>query len=390
MLPVVGERVRRAHGGWHHHVVAAPDRVEPGELGPPGGLGDAECGDVWSVVVELRSELHGWNLLVTWSWISGRPASRARRGSGRRRSGPGASSTSGGSSVAHALGPGDRAARMEPAPARYGERARRVAGEDDLAAGRLQLGIGHGDRRQQGDGVGVQRLPVQVVGGAELDEAAEVHHADAVGDVADDGEVVGDEHQREVEAILEVDEQVDDLRLDRHVERRDRLVGEDDVRLDGQRPGQTDALALAAGELVRVAVGGVGGKSDEAEQLVHPGGDVVAVDRAAARPAGVHQRLGDQPAHAESRVEAGVRDPGRRAGRAAGSCTRSPPRRSVTSLPSRRMRPSNGTRRTRAWANVLLPQPDSPTRPTVSRRCDGERHPVDGGHLRRRGARRAP
>ena len=32
------------------------------------------------------------------------------------------------------------------------------------------------------------------------------------------------------------------------------------------------------------------------------------------------------------------------------------------------MRPLNGTRRTTAWANVLLPQPDSPTRPTVSRR----------------------
>ena len=196
---------------------------------------------------------------------------------------------------------------MEPTPARHGERTRRVASEDDLLAGRLQVGIGNGNSGQEGDGVRVQRLPVQVVGGGELDKAAEVHHADTVGDMADDGEVVGDEHQREVEAILEVDEEVDDLRLDRHVERRDRLVGEDDGRLDGQRPGQADALALAAGELVRIAVGGVGGKPDEAEQLVYPSGDVVAVGRAAARPAGVDERLGDQPAHAESRIETGVR-----------------------------------------------------------------------------------
>ena len=109
------------------------------------------------------------------------------------------------------------------------------------------------------------------------------------------------------QAILEIDEEVDDLRLDRHVERRDGFVGEDDSGLDGQCSRQADALALAAGELVRVAVGGFGRKSDEAEQLVHPRGDVVAADRAAARPAGVHQRLGDQPAHAESRIEARVR-----------------------------------------------------------------------------------
>ena len=81
--------------------------------------------------------------------------------------------------------------------------------------------------------------------------------------MTDDSEVVGDEHQREVESILEVDEQVDDLRLDRHVQRRDRLVGEDHVGLDGQRPGEADALALATGELVGVAVGRVRRESDE-------------------------------------------------------------------------------------------------------------------------------
>ena len=48
-------------------------------------------------------------------------------------------------------------------------------------------------------------------------------------------------------------EQVQDLRLHRDVERRGRLVEQQDLRLEDQRARDRDALALAAGELVRVA-----------------------------------------------------------------------------------------------------------------------------------------
>ena len=53
-----------------------------------------------------------------------------------------------------------------------------------------------------------------------LDDPPEVHHRDAVADVAHDREVVGDEEVREPEPVLQVGEQVDHLRLGRHVERR--------------------------------------------------------------------------------------------------------------------------------------------------------------------------
>ena len=52
---------------------------------------------------------------------------------------------------------------------------------------------------------------------------------------------------------LELLHQVDDLRLDRDVERRDGLVGDDEVRVDGERTREADSLALPAAELVRVA-----------------------------------------------------------------------------------------------------------------------------------------
>ena len=49
-------------------------------------------------------------------------------------------------------------------------------------------------------------------------------------------------------------EQVEDLGLDRHVERGRRLVGDQQLRVAGERDGDHHALAHAAGELVRVVV----------------------------------------------------------------------------------------------------------------------------------------
>ena len=64
---------------------------------------------------------------------------------------------------------------------------------------------------------------------------------------------MGDEEVGQAELPLEIFEEVDDLGLDRDVERGDGLVGDDQFGRDGEGPGDPDALALAAGELVGVA-----------------------------------------------------------------------------------------------------------------------------------------
>ena len=69
-----------------------------------------------------------------------------------------------------------------------------------------------------------------------------------------DGEIMRDEDQRKPELPSQVDQQVHDLRLDRHVERAHRLVADDELRLEHERPRNPDALTLAARELVRIAV----------------------------------------------------------------------------------------------------------------------------------------
>ena len=97
-------------------------------------------------------------------------------------------------------------------------------------------------------------------------------------DVLDDGEVVGDEQIGEAELLLQIHQQVDDLRLHRNVERRHRLVADDQLRVERQRAGDADALALPAGEFVRIAVERLGPQPDLAEQRLD-----ALVERAARR-----------------------------------------------------------------------------------------------------------
>jgi hypothetical protein len=59
-------------------------------------------------------------------------------------------------------------------------------------------------------------------------------------------EVVRDEQQGQSELLTQADQEVDDLRLDRHVQRRQRFVGDDEAWLCGQCAGNAQALLLTA------------------------------------------------------------------------------------------------------------------------------------------------
>ena len=104
---------------------------------------------------------------------------------------------------------------------------------------------------------------VDVVPGADLHDLAQVHHGDPVGDVPDDRQVVRDEQVGQPELVLQVLQQVDHTGLHRHVQRGHRFVQDQQLRVQRQRPGDTDPLALAAGELVPVTVAVLGVETDE-------------------------------------------------------------------------------------------------------------------------------
>ena len=102
-----------------------------------------------------------------------------------------------------------------------------------------------------------------------LDDLPGVHHEHAVGAAGDDPHVVGDEDDRHPQLLAQAVDEVEDLRLDGDVESGGGLVGDEELRLAGERHGDHDPLAQAARELVGVGVESLAGTGhvDEREDL---------------------------------------------------------------------------------------------------------------------------
>src|SRR5699024_157893 len=122
-------------------------------------------------------------------------------------------------------------------------------------------------------GVLVLRVPQNLLRTALLDGAAGAQHRDPVRERADYGEVVADEHARELCRLDRVTEHLDDVRLDGDVQRAGGLVGDQQGGATNQRAGDRDALALPAGELVREAARIGGGQAHDLEGLRDPPAD---------------------------------------------------------------------------------------------------------------------
>ena len=195
---------------------------------------------------------------------------------------------------------GVAAAGVEAAAGGRTGRARALTAEQhrphDLVRVRL------GDRRHEGLGVGMSGPVVERLGRSDFDQLSQVHHGHPVTGMGDGGQIVGDEQIGQVELRLQFFQEVEDLRLDRHVERRDRLVADDELRMQHQRPGDRDPLPLAAAEGVRVATemlhvetAALRHVPDPFVQLRAPGelvGDQRLADHVAHRHARVQRRIG--------------------------------------------------------------------------------------------------
>ena len=147
---------------------------------------------------------------------------------------------------------GVRAAGRELAARRRVDEVRRPPG--DRRQPRVRRVLELGDARHQRLGVGHPHVGEQRLRRRLLDDPPAVHHGDLVGVPGHDAEVVGDEDHRHVALPALLADEVEDLRLHGHVERRRRLVGEQQRRPAGQGDGDHHALAHAAGQLVRVLV----------------------------------------------------------------------------------------------------------------------------------------
>ena len=134
---------------------------------------------------------------------------------------------------------------------------------------RMRRGIDLGKRRQQRLGVGHPHFLEQGRRRRALDHAAGIHHRDLVGAAGDDAEIVGDQDHRHVPAALLARQQIENLRLDRDVERGGRLVRDQQFRFAGQRDRNRHPLPHAAGELMRILLQPLLGRgnADRGEQF---------------------------------------------------------------------------------------------------------------------------
>ena len=110
--------------------------------------------------------------------------------------------------------------------------------------------IGTRDATQQTRRVGMPRLREDPVHFAGLDDFAGVHHGGAITDPRDQAEIVRNEQHRRPACSPQLAKQIDNASLDRHVERRRRLVQQQQTRLWQQRHRDDRTLLLPTGELM--------------------------------------------------------------------------------------------------------------------------------------------
>ena len=112
------------------------------------------------------------------------------------------------------------------------------------------------------------------------------HHQDAVGELHRFGDVVGDQQHRLIELLLDLQHLVAEQEPRLLVERRERLVHQQDFRLRRQRARHRHALAHAAGQLGRITLLEAV-EPDHGHEMPRP------LDALALRHAGDFQREGD-------------------------------------------------------------------------------------------------
>ena len=133
---------------------------------------------------------------------------------------------------------------------------------------------------------GRRRVAVDLHRRADLLDHALVHDDDPVGDRERLLLVVRDHDGGDAELALQRADLLAQVDADDRVERRQRLVEQQQAGRGGERPRQRDPLLLAAGELGR-ELGAAARQADQLQQLLDPGGD------RRLRHLAVHQAVGD-------------------------------------------------------------------------------------------------
>ena len=131
-------------------------------------------------------------------------------------------------------------------------------------------------------------------------DLAMLHDDDVIAEAVCESKVMADEHVCHVGLFLQTNKQIEDGLLDGYVKSRGGFVADDDLRLEDQSACDRDTLALAAGHVVRIAIGEIFGKIDQTEHFLRLGFDILLIDHAE-----VFERFTDDLLDALLRIESG-------------------------------------------------------------------------------------
>ena len=132
------------------------------------------------------------------------------------------------------------------------------------------------NRRQQFSCIGILRITQYPLGGTLFDNSSRPHHNDTIAQQPHHIQIVRHEQITHAHRLLQIVQQIENDCLHRDIERRGRLVQNDElgVQRDGAR--DADARLLAARQLMRKAIEQVDRQADQAGQFLAAGAQGVA------------------------------------------------------------------------------------------------------------------
>ena len=99
----------------------------------------------------------------------------------------------------------------------------------------------------------MQGLCKQIFCLAELHHSSKVHNTDLIGNMFHNRQVMADKQIGQIQILLQITQQVDNLRLNGYVKSGYSFVTDDHLRLNDQSSCDTDTLSLTAGERMGIA-----------------------------------------------------------------------------------------------------------------------------------------
>ena len=158
-----------------------------------------------------------------------------------------------------------------------------------------------GNRREKRFCVRVQRFGEQLLGWTCLDELAQIHDADVVRNMTDNRHIMRDKHIGDAQLILQIHQQVENLRLNGDVQCRYRLITDDELGIQCQCAGNADTLTAAAVHLMRVGKAQPTVQTDKVHQTLG-----FLINLCFAEAARQDKRLTDRLLHGHARIQGGI------------------------------------------------------------------------------------